>query len=71
MKKVLNICLLLLFIVTLLVPLTGIAVHKMAAALFLILCIRHCLPQKAQRQKMFYAVGYFYCFYKRFVWNDF
>lgn len=41
MKKVLNICLLVLFIVTLLVPLTGIMVHKTAAALFLILCIVH------------------------------
>lgn len=41
MKKVLNICLLVLFIVTLLVPLTGIAVHKTAAALFLVLCIVH------------------------------
>ena len=41
MKKVLNICLLVLFIVTLLVPLTGIVVHKIAAALFLLLCIVH------------------------------
>lgn len=41
MKKVLNICLLVLFIVTLLVPLTGIMVHKTASALFLILCIVH------------------------------
>ena len=41
MKKVLNICLLVLFIATLLVPLTGIVIHKMAAALFLILCIVH------------------------------
>lgn len=41
MKKIFNICLLALFIVTLLVPLTGTAVHKTAAALFLVLCIVH------------------------------
>lgn len=41
MKKILNICLLVLFIVTLLVPLTGTAVHKTAAALFLVLCVVH------------------------------
>lgn len=41
MKKILNICLLVLFIVTLLVPLTGIMIHKTASAMFLILCIVH------------------------------
>lgn len=41
MKKVLNIALLLSFIVTILVPLTGIIVHKLASVLFLLLCIVH------------------------------
>ena len=38
MKKVLNYLLLISFIVTNLVPLTGIAIHKMASVFFLILC---------------------------------
>ena len=40
-KKTLNLLLLLSFIVTVLVPLTGVPVHKMASALFLILAIVH------------------------------
>lgn len=39
--KILNMALLIAFIVTLLVPLTGIIVHKMASAIFLLLCIVH------------------------------
>ena len=42
-KKTLNLLLLLSFIVTVLVPLTGIPVHKMASTLFLILTIAHTL----------------------------
>lgn len=41
MKKLLNIALLISFIVTILVPLTGIHVHKMASLLFLLLSIVH------------------------------
>ena len=41
MKKLLNIALLVSFLVTVLVPLTGIIVHKLASVLFLLLCIIH------------------------------
>jgi len=41
MKKVLNIALLITFILTIMVPLTGVAIHKLASALFLLLCIVH------------------------------
>ena len=41
MKKTLNIALLISFIVTIIVPLTGVHVHKMASALFLLLSIIH------------------------------
>ena len=41
MKKVLNILLLVSFTVTVLVPLTGIHVHKLASVLFLLLSIVH------------------------------
>ena len=41
MKKVLNIALLVSFIVTILVPLTGIHIHKLASVIFLLLSIVH------------------------------
>lgn len=41
MKKVLNIALLLSFLLTILVPLTGIHIHKLASVLFLLLSIVH------------------------------
>lgn len=41
MKKLLNIALLVSFIVTILVPLTGIHVHKLASTLFLLLSVVH------------------------------
>ena len=41
MKKALNIALLLSFIITIMVPLTGVHVHKMASLLFLLLSIVH------------------------------
>ena len=41
MKKALNIALLISFIVTIMVPLTGIHIHKMASVLFLLLSIVH------------------------------
>ena len=41
MKKLLNILLLITFIVTNMVPLTGVHVHKLASALFLILSVVH------------------------------
>lgn len=41
MKKLLNIALLLSFVMTILVPLTGIHVHKLASVIFLLLSIVH------------------------------
>lgn len=41
MKKLLNIALLISFIATVLVPLTGIYIHKLASVLFLLLSIVH------------------------------
>ena len=41
MKKSLNIALLISFIVTIMAPLTGVHVHKMASVLFLLLSIVH------------------------------
>lgn len=41
MKKTLNIALLISFLVTIMVPLTGIHVHKLASVLFLLLSILH------------------------------
>jgi hypothetical protein len=41
MKKFLNIALLVSFVVTILVPLTGIHLHKMASVIFLLLSIVH------------------------------
>ena len=41
MKKILNIALLIGFIVTIMVPLTGVHIHKMASAIFLLLSLVH------------------------------
>ena len=41
MKKILNIALLLSFLVTIMVPLTGVQIHKLASVLFLLLSIVH------------------------------
>ena len=41
MKKVWNLLLLISFVLTLLVPLTGIHVHKLASVLFLLFCLVH------------------------------
>ena len=46
MKRVLNIALLVSFVVTIMVPLTGVQVHKMASALFLLLCIVHTITYR-------------------------
>lgn len=49
MKKTLNIALLISFIVTVMVPLTGIHIHKLASVLFLLLSIVHTI---AYRKKL-------------------
>ena len=41
MKKSLNVALLISFIVTVMVPLTGIHIHKMASVIFLLLSLVH------------------------------
>ncbi len=41
MKKLLNIALLVSFLVTVLVPVTGVQIHKLASCLFLVLCLVH------------------------------
>lgn len=43
MKNMLNISLLISFLVTIMVPLTGIPVHKLASAIFLLLSFVHTL----------------------------
>lgn len=48
MKKTLNIALLCSFIVTILAPLTGIVIHKLASAVFLLLCIVHTVCYRKQ-----------------------
>lgn len=41
MKKILNIGLLISFVVTIMVPLTGVHIHKMASVVFLLLSVAH------------------------------
>jgi hypothetical protein len=41
MKKVLNIALLISFVITIMVPMTGVHIHKMASVIFLLLSIIH------------------------------
>ena len=48
MKKVLNYLLLISFIITNLVPVTGVAIHKMASVFFLLLCIIHTVTYRKQ-----------------------
>lgn len=43
MRRLLNFALLISFAVTILVPLTGVHIHKMASVIFLLLCIIHTL----------------------------
>lgn len=41
MKKILNLALLVSFIVTIMVPLTGVHIHKLASVIFLLLSVVH------------------------------
>lgn len=41
MKKALNILLCISFVATIMVPLTGVPIHKLASVVFLLLCIVH------------------------------
>lgn len=46
MKKILNIALLITFILTIMVPLTGVHIHKMASTFFLLLSIVHTITYR-------------------------
>ena len=46
MKKLLNIALLISFVVTIMVPLTGVHIHKMASVFFLLLSIVHTITYR-------------------------
>ena len=46
MKKVLNIALLISFVVTIMVPLTGVHIHKLASVIFLLLSIVHTISYR-------------------------
>ena len=46
MKKFLNIALLISFLVTIIVPLTGVHIHKLASVLFLLLSIVHTITYR-------------------------
>ena len=46
MKRFLNIALLISFLVTIMVPLTGIHIHKLASVLFLLLSIVHTITYR-------------------------
>ena len=46
MKRFLNIALLISFLVTIMVPLTGVHVHKLASVLFLLLSIVHTITYR-------------------------
>jgi len=46
MKKLLNITLLISFLVTIMVPLTGVHIHKLASVIFLLLSIVHTISYR-------------------------
>ena len=48
MKKLLNIALLVSFVVTVMVPLTGVHIHKLASVIFLLLSIVHTITYRKQ-----------------------
>ena len=58
MKKVLNLALLISFLVTIMVPLTGVHIHKLASVLFLLLSIVHTIVyRKKLRTKRWLLLG--------------
>ena len=57
-KKILNVLLLAFFVITIMVPITGVQVHKMASTLFLILSIVHtCVYHKTLNAKKLMLLG--------------
>lgn len=58
MKKILNDLLLFSFVITNLVPLTGISIHKLSSVLFLLLCVIHTIVYRKQmRRKRWVLLG--------------
>lgn len=58
MKKILNVLLLITFILTIMVPLTGVHLHKLASTLFLLLCLVHTiLYRKKLNSKRYLLLG--------------
>ena len=56
--KILNILLLIAFIITIMAPLTGIMIHKMASVFFLFLCVIHTIVyRKKMNWKRFVVLG--------------
>ena len=55
-KKLLNHLLLITFLLTNLVPLTGIHVHKMASTLFLLLCMIHTIVHRRKLNRKKYGI---------------
>lgn len=56
MKKALNLALLISFIATVMVPLTGVHIHKLASVVFLLLSIVHTLVYRKQLGPKKYAL---------------
>lgn len=56
MKRLLNILLLISFFATILVPLTGVHIHKLASVLFLLLCIVHTVIYRKKLGAKTYAL---------------
>lgn len=55
-SNVLHVLLLVSFVVTMLVPLTGIVVHKLASVLFLLLCVIHAVMFRKRMDWQKFAV---------------
>ncbi len=56
MKKVLNLALLASFVLTILVPLTGIHIHKLASVVFLLLCVVHTIVYRKKLGAKMYGL---------------
>lgn len=57
-EKIINILLLITFFITIMVPVTGIIVHKLASTLFLLLCLAHTfIYRKKMNAKKYIVLG--------------
>ncbi len=55
-SKILNILLIVTFFLTIMVPITGIVIHKLASALFLLLCLVHTFMYRKKLNARKYAI---------------